>query len=89
MAGVTVEGNMFPFQFEGRRIVIKRLPITVDAIMAGCAVRPIGSDVSLHGGRIDLRVAGRADGLVKRSVPAGVTVLAAERGTILEFGMCL
>jgi len=62
-AGLT---EMFPGQREGQGVMIEIAIIGLHPIVAGQAVLPKILCVDRHICRIDLRVAGLADGLVKR-----------------------
>jgi hypothetical protein len=64
---------MLPGQLEGDRIMAKSVTITVNPIMTAQAILPISQQMGLHEIRLDLLVAGYADGLVKFGIAIDVT----------------
>jgi len=83
---------MLPRQLEGNSIMVKIVTIAVNPIMTAHAILPISQQMGLHEIRLDLLVAGYADGLVKFGIAIDVTGTASKGGAVrldLVGGQCV
>lgn len=76
---------MFAGQWEGCPLVVKGLPVAVQAIMAGAAVRSEGRGMAVHKLGLDLLVATGAHVWVKTHIGRWVAAAAPEGAAICHF----